>query len=51
MTLTTAENHINYRRIEEAIQYLEKNFLRQPELDEIAERIHLSPFSLSANIY
>lgn len=40
----TSEDHINYRRIEEAIQYLEKNFLRQPELGEVAEKVHLSPF-------
>lgn len=35
---------INYQRIEQAIQYLEKNFQRQPELDEVAEQVHLSPF-------
>jgi AraC family transcriptional regulator, regulatory protein of adaptative response / methylated-DNA-[protein]-cysteine methyltransferase len=44
MIMTAPETHINYRRIEEAIQYLEKNFQRQPELDEVAEKIHLSPF-------
>jgi AraC family transcriptional regulator of adaptative response/methylated-DNA-[protein]-cysteine methyltransferase len=44
MILTANENHINYRRIEEAILYLEKNFQRQPELEEVAEKIHLSPF-------
>lgn len=38
------EDHVNYQRIEEAIQYLEKNFQRQPELDEVAEQVHLSPF-------
>ena len=38
------EEHINYRRIEEAINYLETNFQRQPELDEVAEKVHLSPF-------
>jgi AraC family transcriptional regulator of adaptative response/methylated-DNA-[protein]-cysteine methyltransferase len=43
MILTT-EDHINYQRIEQAINYLEKNFQRQPELDEVAEKIHLSPF-------
>lgn len=40
----TSEDHINYRRIEEAIQYLEKNFLHQPELNDVAEKVHLSPF-------
>lgn len=43
MTLTS-EDHINYRRIEEAIQYLETNFKHQPELEEVAEKVHLSPF-------
>ena len=38
------EEHINYKRIEEAIHYLEANFQRQPELDEVAEKVHLSPF-------
>lgn len=44
MILTTNENHINYSRIEKAILYLENNFQRQPELDEVAEKVHLSPF-------
>ena len=44
MTTTMNENHINYTRIEQAILYLEKNFQRQPELDEVAEKVHLSPF-------
>jgi AraC family transcriptional regulator, regulatory protein of adaptative response / methylated-DNA-[protein]-cysteine methyltransferase len=39
-----AENNINYYRIEKAIQYLEENFQRQPELDDVAEKVHLSPF-------
>ena len=44
MILTAQENHINYQRIEQAIKYLEENFRRQPELDEVAEKVHLSPF-------
>jgi AraC family transcriptional regulator of adaptative response/methylated-DNA-[protein]-cysteine methyltransferase len=44
MILTTHEHHINYQRIEQAIKYLEGNFQRQPELDEVAEKVHLSPF-------
>ena len=40
----TAEGHINYQRIEQAIRYLENNVHRQPELDEVAEKVHLSPF-------
>jgi len=38
------EQEINYSRIEQAIKYLEENFHRQPELDEVAEKVHLSPF-------
>jgi AraC family transcriptional regulator of adaptative response/methylated-DNA-[protein]-cysteine methyltransferase len=38
------ETNINYNRIEKAIQYLEENFQRQPNLDEVAEKVHLSPF-------
>ena len=44
MILTTEKHHINYQRIEQAIEYLQQNFQRQPELDEIAEKVHLSPF-------
>ena len=44
MTVKSNEHHVNYKRIEEAIQYLEKNFRLQPELDELAENVHLSPF-------
>ncbi len=43
MTVTTDQN-INYLRIEQAIRYLEENVQRQPELDEVAEKVHLSPF-------
>lgn len=41
---TTSEKDFNYQRIENAIRYLEQNFQRQPELDEVAEKVHLSPF-------
>jgi AraC family transcriptional regulator of adaptative response/methylated-DNA-[protein]-cysteine methyltransferase len=44
MRLTLQEHHINYQRIEQAIRFLEENFHRQPELDELAEKVHLSPF-------
>ena len=44
MTVAIDELNMNYQRIEEAIQYLEKNFQHQPELDEVAEKVHLSPF-------
>ncbi len=39
-----SETNINYKRIEQAIGYLEENVNRQPELDEVAESVHLSPF-------
>lgn len=41
---TIDERHINYARIEKAIRFLGDNFQRQPELDEVAEKVHLSPF-------
>lgn len=38
------EQNINFDRIATAIDYLSKNFKDQPDLDEIAKKIHLSPF-------
>ena len=35
---------INYSRIEEAIKYITQNFKQQPDLDEVASKINLSPF-------
>ena len=35
---------LNYQRIEKAIAFIRENFKRQPDLDEIAEHIHLSPY-------
>ena len=34
----------NFNRIEEAIGYIQTNFKAQPGLEEVAEKIHLSPF-------
>lgn len=42
--IVPTETNINYQRIEQAIRFLEENFQRQPELDEVAEKVHLSPF-------
>lgn len=39
-----AQEHINFQRIAEAIDYLRENFTRQPELAEVAEKVHLSPY-------
>jgi len=44
MTVTDQEPNVNNQRIEQAIQYLEKNFRHQPELHEVSEKVHLSPF-------
>ena len=35
---------INYNRIAEAIDYISTNFKTQPNLHEVAEKIHLSPY-------
>ncbi|MDQ2719186.1 MAG: methylated-DNA--[protein]-cysteine S-methyltransferase [Bacteroidota bacterium] len=35
---------INYKRIAEAIKHIQENFKSQPDLDEIAEKVHLSPY-------
>ena len=34
----------DYQRIEQAIRFIRENFRDQPDLDEIARQIHLSPF-------
>ncbi|MEI9957848.1 MAG: methylated-DNA--[protein]-cysteine S-methyltransferase [Ferruginibacter sp.] len=38
------QNNINYNRIAEAIDYIKANFKSQPNLDEVAQKVHLSPF-------
>ncbi|GAC1306556.1 MAG: methylated-DNA--[protein]-cysteine S-methyltransferase [Mucilaginibacter sp.] len=35
---------INYHRIADAIDYIRLNFKSQPNLDEVAEKVNLSPF-------
>ncbi len=40
----TAEQHPDYQRIEQAIRFLQTNFDRQPDLDEVARQVYLSPF-------
>jgi AraC family transcriptional regulator, regulatory protein of adaptative response / methylated-DNA-[protein]-cysteine methyltransferase len=35
---------INYHRIATAINYIKEHFKEQPNLDEVAEKVHLSPF-------
>lgn len=34
----------DYQRIEKAIEYLKNNFKSQPDLDEVARQVYLSPF-------
>ena len=38
------QNDINYQRIAEAIDYIRTNFKEQPDLEKVAEQVHLSPF-------
>jgi AraC family transcriptional regulator of adaptative response/methylated-DNA-[protein]-cysteine methyltransferase len=38
------QESINYNRIAEAIDYIKENFKSQPNLDEVARKVHLSPF-------
>ena len=35
---------MNFNRIAEAIEYLNQNFKDQPDLDEVAKKVYLSPF-------
>jgi len=39
-----SQENINYNRIAEAIEYIQTHFKSQPNLDEVAEKVHLSPF-------
>lgn len=38
------QQYINYNRIAQAIEYIKSNFKQQPNLDEVAEQVHLSPY-------
>lgn len=40
----TTQQSVNYNRIAEAIDYIQQNFKTQPNLDEVAKKIHVSPF-------
>lgn len=37
------QENINYNRIAEAIDYIKENFKSQPHIDDVAEKIHVSP--------
>jgi AraC family transcriptional regulator of adaptative response/methylated-DNA-[protein]-cysteine methyltransferase len=38
------QNITDYSRIAQAIDYIKANFKQQPTLDDVAEKVHLSPF-------
>ena len=38
------QEYINYNRVAEAIDYIKQNFKMQPDLDDVAKQIHLSPY-------
>lgn len=38
------QEYINYNRIAEAISFIQNNFKEQPDLDVVAQKVHLSPF-------
>ncbi len=40
----TTQEHIDYKRIADAIEYIRGHFKQQPSLEEIAEQVNLSPF-------
>ena len=40
----TDQQTINYQRIAEAIEYIQTHFREQPNLDEVAKKVHLSSF-------
>lgn len=37
------EHHLNYERVAQAIDYLGKNYRKQPDLADVAKQVHLSP--------
>jgi len=39
-----SQETVNYQRIAEAINYIKLKFKEQPNLDDVAEKVHLSPF-------
>ena len=40
----TTQQQLNYERIAEAIEYIKDHFKQQPNLDEVAAKVHVSPF-------
>jgi AraC family transcriptional regulator of adaptative response/methylated-DNA-[protein]-cysteine methyltransferase len=44
MSKTDSQIELDYRRVEQAIRFVETEFRRQPDLDEIAQSVHLSRY-------
>lgn len=44
INIMDSQETINYQRIAKAIDYIRLNFKAQPNLDEVAEKVNLSPF-------
>ena len=42
--MTATSDTYDYQRVAEAIKYIQDNFKRQPELEEVADAVHLSPY-------
>jgi AraC family transcriptional regulator, regulatory protein of adaptative response / methylated-DNA-[protein]-cysteine methyltransferase len=40
----STQQNVNFNRIAEAIAYIQTHFRDQPNLDDVAEKVHLSPF-------
>jgi AraC family transcriptional regulator, regulatory protein of adaptative response / methylated-DNA-[protein]-cysteine methyltransferase len=40
----TDQQQVNYTRIAEAIEYIGQHYTQQPDLDRVAQQVHLSPF-------
>ncbi len=38
------QQKIDFQRIAQAIEYIKNNFKKQPNLDEVAKQVHLSPY-------
>jgi O-6-methylguanine DNA methyltransferase len=38
------QDSINFNRVAEALEYISQNFKQQPDLEEIAAKVHVSPF-------
>jgi AraC family transcriptional regulator of adaptative response/methylated-DNA-[protein]-cysteine methyltransferase len=44
LTTMKAQQNINYNRIAEAIEYIQQHFKEQPNLKDVAAKVHVSPF-------